>query len=370
VITFERVRKVYPNGTTAISDLSLTAQTGQLTVFIGPSGCGKTTSLRMVNRLIEPTSGRILLGDQDATTMDKTALRRRIGYVIQHAGLFPHRTIEDNVALTARLRGAARTAARATARELLERVGLDSALFRRYPWQLSGGQQQRVGVARALAADSEFLLMDEPFSAVDPIVRAQLQDEFLRLQREFGKTIIMVTHDIDEALKLGDRIAVFGSGGVIEQFSPPADLLHAPANDYVTSFVGADRGYRALGFRFADEETLVEALAPVVVNADGAHADAASEAGPGPHGGMRPAVDEDGRPRGWIVTTAAGATELRPLGATARVGDSLRLLMNAALSSPASAAIVVDADGVYRGVVRLAAVAAEIAGGAERKAAV
>ena len=204
--------------------------------------------MRMINRLIEPTSGTIELDGVDTQTLDRVALRRRIGYVIQNAGLFPHRTVVDNVAALPRLLGGGKKETRSAAMELLERVGLDAKFARRYPWQLSGGQQQRVGVARALATDPPFLLMDEPFSAVDPIVRSQLQDEFLRLQADISKTIVMVTHDIDEALKLGDQVVVLREGGTLAQAATPAELLAAPKDAFVADFVGSARGYRALGF--------------------------------------------------------------------------------------------------------------------------
>ncbi|MFG2960934.1 ABC transporter ATP-binding protein [Streptomyces sp. NPDC048291] len=348
MIEFDGVSKTYPNGAKAIENLSLTAETGRLTVFVGPSGCGKTTSLRMVNRLIRPTSGTIRLGGADAARMDETELRRRVGYVIQHVGLFPHRTIEHNVAVTARLTGKNRRQAVEVARELLERVGLGPEFFRRYPWQLSGGQQQRVGVARALAAESEFLLMDEPFSAVDPIVRTQLQDEFLRLQREFGKTIIMVTHDVDEALRLGDRIAVFREGGHIAQFDVPDVLLTAPKDEFVARFLGSERGYRSLGFRPG------EALRPVPVRTVALDSTA--------DGDWRLAVDEAGRPLGWLPPSEkADRAHLVPCGATAGRDASLRDLLNAALSSPTSAGLVIDDAEAVVGVVPLDAVLPEIA---------
>ena len=211
MIRFDAVTKQFPDGTVAVDELSLTAPTGQITVLVGPSGCGKTTSLRMVNRMIEPTRGSITLDGQDTGRMNEAELRRGMGYVIQHAGLFPHRTVLDNIGTVPRLLGWDRKAIRERSHELLERVGLAPELGDRYPAQLSGGQQQRVGVARALAADPPVMLMDEPFSAVDPVVREQLQDEFLRLQEELGKTIVFVTHDIDEAIKLGDQVAVLRS---------------------------------------------------------------------------------------------------------------------------------------------------------------
>ncbi len=247
-IRLEGVRKVYPDGTTAVAELSLDVPAGELVVLVGPSGCGKSTILRMVNRLIEPTGGRIVLGDEDVTHVDPVALRRRMGYVIQNVGLFPHQTVRTNVATVPRLLGWDSARVRARTEELLELVGLPPGTYAdRYPHELSGGQRQRVGVARALAADPVVLLMDEPFSAVDPIVRARLQDEFLRLQGTVRKTILFVTHDVDEAVRLGDRIAVLSDGGHLEQYDPPATLLAKPANDFVAQFVGSDRGIKRLG---------------------------------------------------------------------------------------------------------------------------
>ncbi len=253
MITFDNVSKVYPDGTVAVNKLTITAPAGKITTLVGPSGCGKTTSMRMINRLIEPTSGTIELEGVDTQTLDRVTLRRRIGYVIQNAGLFPHRTVVDNVAALPRLLGGSKKETRSVAMELLERVGLDAKFATRYPWQLSGGQQQRVGVARALATDPPFLLMDEPFSAVDPIVRNQLQDEFLRLQADISKTIVLVTHDIDEALKLGDQVVVLRQGGILAQAATPAELLAAPSDTFVADFVGSARGYRALGFHNCDD---------------------------------------------------------------------------------------------------------------------
>src|SRR5215470_14445698 len=220
MIRFDSVTKRYPDGTVAVHELSLDAPSHQITVLVGPSGCGKTTSLRMINRMIDPTEGRIWLDDKDISTVPPPQLRRGMGYVIQAAGLFPHRTVVDNVATVPFLLKQNRRDARAKAMQLLERVGLPAQLAKRYPAQLSGGQQQRVGVARALAADPQVMLMDEPFSAVDPVVRAQLQDEFLRLQADLAKTIVFVTHDIDEAIKLGDHVAVLRVGGRLTRSSP------------------------------------------------------------------------------------------------------------------------------------------------------
>ncbi|TML90491.1 MAG: betaine/proline/choline family ABC transporter ATP-binding protein [Actinobacteria bacterium] len=247
MIRLEHVSKRYPNGQLAVDDLSLEVPEGEICVLVGPSGCGKTTTMKMVNRLIEPTGGRIFLDGDDVTRVDPVKLRRRMGYVIQQVGLFPHLTIADNVGTVPRLLGWDRTRIRARVDELLGLVGLEPEQFRdRYPEQLSGGQSQRVGVARALGADPPLLLMDEPFGAIDPIARDRLQREFIRLQGEVRKTIIFVTHDIDEAVKLGDRIAILRQGGVLEQYDTPAEVLGNPASDFVADFVGADRGLKRL----------------------------------------------------------------------------------------------------------------------------
>ncbi|MFY1696492.1 MULTISPECIES: ABC transporter ATP-binding protein [unclassified Solwaraspora] len=256
-ITLTGIGKQFPDGTRAVRDLSLRIPAGELVVLIGPSGCGKSTVLRMINRLIEPTSGRILLGDEDVTGVDPVRLRRRIGYVIQHVGLFPHQTIRANVATVPRLLGWPRDQIRRRADELLDLVGLEPGRYaKRYPHELSGGQRQRVGVARALAADPVVLLMDEPFSAVDPIVRGRLQEEFLRLQAEVRKTIVLVTHDLDEAVRLGDRIAVLSEGGHLEQYADPTTLLGQPATGFVREFVGADRAIRRLAVTPVDRDLL------------------------------------------------------------------------------------------------------------------
>jgi osmoprotectant transport system ATP-binding protein len=246
-ITLENVGKVYPDGTVAVGDFSLDVQAGELAVLIGPSGCGKSTVLRMLNRLIEPSKGRILIDGMDIAKQDPVELRRHIGYVIQNVGLFPHQTIRTNVSTVPRLLGWDRKRIATRSDELLDLVGLDPARYGgRYPHELSGGQRQRVGVARALAADPLVLLMDEPFSAVDPIVRSRLQEEFLRLQAAVRKTIVLVTHDIDEAVRLGDRIAVLAEGGRLMQYAKPAELLSNPASAAVSEFVGTDRGIRRL----------------------------------------------------------------------------------------------------------------------------
>lgn len=246
-ITLENLGKVYPDGTVAVGDISLEVPAGELVVLIGPSGSGKSTVLRMINRLIEPSKGTIKIDGTDVTAQNPVELRRQIGYVIQNVGLFPHQTIRTNIGTVPRLLGWDRKQVDTRSDELLDLVGLDPKRYAgRYPNELSGGQRQRVGVARALAADPLVLLMDEPFSAVDPIVRARLQEEFLRLQAAVRKTIVLVTHDIDEAVRLGDRIAVLGEGGRLLQYDTPPDLLGKPASDTVREFVGADRGIRRL----------------------------------------------------------------------------------------------------------------------------
>ncbi|MGO2141079.1 MAG: ABC transporter ATP-binding protein [Leucobacter sp.] len=240
MIRFDAVTKTYADGTRAVGEFSLTIPSRHATVFVGSSGSGKTTLLRMVNRMVEPTSGSVWIDDQDVSTADPVQLRRSIGYVLQQGGLLPHRTVLDNVATVAILNGTPKARARALASEMLERVGLSADLGRRFPAQLSGGQQQRVGVARALVPDPNILLMDEPFGAVDPIVRRELQNELGRLQRELGKTILFVTHDIDEAFRLGDEVVVLRTGGEIAQRGTPSDILANPADDFVRHFIGAD----------------------------------------------------------------------------------------------------------------------------------
>jgi osmoprotectant transport system ATP-binding protein len=241
------VGKTYEDGTVAVADVNLTVARGSLTCLVGPSGCGKSTTLKVINRLIEPTTGLIEIDGQDIMAADPVELRRRIGYVIQQIGLFPHQTIAVNVATVPSLLGTPKSVARTRALELLSLVGLDPATYaERYPHQLSGGQRQRVGVARALAADPPLLLMDEPFGAVDPVIRERLQDEFLRLQRELEKTVVLVTHDIDEAVKMGDQVAVFAVGGRLAQCGSPAELLARPTDEFVADFVGSTKGLRRL----------------------------------------------------------------------------------------------------------------------------
>jgi osmoprotectant transport system ATP-binding protein len=345
MIEFRGVDKRYPDGTVAVDHLDLVVDSGKITVFVGPSGCGKTTSLRMINRMVEPTTGTVLVDGQDVMQQDPAQLRRGIGYVIQHAGLFPHRTILDNVATVPMLMGTDKKQARARAAELMELVGLAPEMARRYPAQLSGGQQQRVGVARALAADPPVLLMDEPFSAVDPVVRESLQDELLRLQAELGKTIVFVTHDIDEAVKLGDKVAVFRVGGTLAQYDAPGVLLARPADEFVDTFVGRDRGYRGLGFRSAAGLPIGE-LATVTPGDDAADVQAAAGAG------WVLVVDADRKPQGWVrgaELSGDGAVLTERLVAGGSLydteADSLRGALDAALSSPSGIGVAVNAAG-------------------------
>jgi osmoprotectant transport system ATP-binding protein len=344
VIEFRGVTKRYPDGTVAVDELDLTVDAGRITVFVGPSGCGKTTSLRMINRMIEPSDGTILVDGKDIMAGDPAQLRRGIGYVIQQAGLFPHRTILDNIATVPLLIGWNKAKARKRAAELMDTVGLAPEMAKRYPTQLSGGQQQRVGVARALAADPPILLMDEPFSAVDPVVRESLQEELLRLQDELGKTIVFVTHDIDEAVKLGDKVAVLRVGGKLAQYDQPGQLLARPVDDFVDNFVGRDRGYRGLGFRSSAALTLGEL--PTVALGKQASSDA----------GWLLVVDDEGRPQGWLNTAEStpdapvSHEHLVPGGSLYDVGSgSLRSALDAALSSPSGVGVAVDEQGVVAG---------------------
>ncbi|MER5419629.1 ABC transporter ATP-binding protein [Streptosporangium roseum] len=348
MIKFDRVTKRYADGTVAVDNLSLEVPTGEITVFVGPSGCGKTTSLRMINRMIDATEGQILLDGVDVKTIDPPTLRRGIGYVIQQAGLFPHRKIVDNVATVPYLLGWDRKKARDRAMELLERVGLDLKMADRYPFQLSGGQQQRVGVARALAADPPVLLMDEPFSAVDPIVRTSLQEELLRLQAELNKTIVFVTHDIDEAIKLGDRVAVLRVGGRLAQLADPPTLLARPADDFVREFLGRDRGIRRLSF-VSDEGLRLRADLTVPSSADVSTVRGTAES-------WLAVVDGENRPLGWASvkdlpeTGTLADARLAPYGTFVRGRDSLRGALDAALLSPSGSAIAVDETGRAEGV--------------------
>ncbi|MCO6631373.1 ATP-binding cassette domain-containing protein [Cutibacterium avidum] len=255
MIRFDHVSKRFDEGTVAVENFDLEVESHHLVVLLGSSGCGKTTLLRMVNRMVDPSEGRVLIDDTDVATVDPVKLRRQIGYVMQSGGLLPHRTVVDNIATVPLLSGASRSAARSRAMDLLERVGLDSSLARRYPTQLSGGQRQRVGVARALAANPDILLMDEPFGAVDPVVRAELQQGLLRIQEDLAKTIVFVTHDVDEAFLLGDEVLVLRHGAQVAQRGRPDEILLHPVDDFVSSFIGGDR--RSLHVERRDESATV-----------------------------------------------------------------------------------------------------------------
>jgi osmoprotectant transport system ATP-binding protein len=285
MIEFRSVTKRYPDGTQAVADFSLVLPSHTTTVFVGSSGSGKTTLLRMINRMVDPTSGVVEIDGEDVASVDPVALRRRIGYVMQNSGLLPHRTVLDNVATVPLLSGVKKKNAHARALDLLDTVGLDRALAKRYPSQLSGGQQQRVGVARGLAVDPNILLMDEPFGAVDPIVRSDLQRELRRLQSQLGKTVVFVTHDIDEAFLLGDQVCILEQGGRIAQVGTPEQILAAPASEFVANFVGADRGKRALSIRSTPDGDIL--------------------------------VDSEGRPAG-VLTGETKATPFGGVGASAQ----------------------------------------------------
>ncbi|MFB7915154.1 ABC transporter ATP-binding protein [Streptomyces sp. NPDC056061] len=359
MIRFEHVTKRYTDGTTAVDDLSFEVAEGELITLVGPSGCGKTTTMKMVNRLIEPTEGRIFLDGEDISAIDPVQLRRRIGYVIQQVGLFPHRTILENTATVPHLLGWKRQKGRERAAELLELVGLDPSVYGgRYPEQLSGGQRQRVGVARALAADPPVLLMDEPFGAVDPVVRERLQKEFLKLQAQVRKTVLFVTHDIEEAVRLGDRIAVYGQG-TIEQFDAPAAVLGAPATPYVADFVGADRGLKRLSVTPIEKGDLDQ---PPVVHLDDS-LDRATERLRAEGARWAVVLDAEDNLHGWIPAdrpTAAGTTGPAPgTGDTVRaharrmeawlpVGAPLKQAFATMLQHDAGWIAVIDEEGTGR----------------------
>ncbi len=329
VIEFDAVTKVYPGATApSVDRLTMRVEAGEICALVGPSGSGKTTAMRMVNRLIEPTSGTIRIDGVDTRSIDVETLRRSIGYVIQQVGLFPHRSVLDNVGTVPRLLGWDESRIAARSRELLDLVGLDPSTFgARYPAQLSGGQRQRVGVARALAADPPVMLMDEPFGAIDPLVREQIQDEFLRMQQDVRKTIIIVTHDLDEAMRMGDKVAVLQEGGVLAQLATPEQLLAAPANEFVERFVGGDSALRRLALAKVHDLPLI----PL----DVAHAQ-----------GFGVLIDPAGRPVQW----ASGA----PVRACIDIAATLRTALGELISSGESFAPVVDGMGRPVGIVTTA----------------
>jgi osmoprotectant transport system ATP-binding protein len=347
VVAFEHVTKRYPGSEApAVNDLTLTVPAGEICVLVGPSGCGKTTTMKMVNRLIEPTGGRITIDGEDVMSLGAVELRRRIGYVIQQVGLFPHLTIADNVAVVPRLLRWGAPRIRERTDELLDLVGLPQAEYRsRYPNELSGGERQRVGVARALAADPPVMLMDEPFGAVDPIRRERLQNEFLRLQQRVRKTIIFVTHDVDEAIKMGDRIAILRRGGILAQYDTPAAVLANPASEFVERFVGADRGLKRLSLARVRDLELLDA---VTVRAGEDRADIRRRLERVDELTYALLVDADDRPLGWIdQTDLSGTGSIDPGAATpgaptVQPETTLRDALSALLGSSVQLGVVVD----------------------------
>ena len=354
-LEFRHVGKRYPGADrAAIEDLSFEVPAGEICVLVGPSGCGKTTAMRLVNRMIDLTSGEILLDGRSVTDRKPAELRREIGYVIQQIGLFPHQTIAQNIATVPKLLGWEKRRTEARVSELLELVGLDGGLGRRYPSQLSGGQRQRVGVARALAADPPLMLMDEPFGAIDPINRERLQDEFLRLQSEIRKTIVFVTHDIDEAIKMGDRIAIMREGGRLAQYATPDELLAAPADEFVAKFVGADRGLKRLTLSHLGDIELADG---VVVRVGDAAAEARRRAA---DMSVEEVVVIDGgeKPVGRLPVARlngqpVSADDADPLAAIGGRSTSLRDALSLVVADRNRPLVVVEDDGRLAGLVSL-----------------
>ena len=346
MISLREASKTFPGqAVPAVDRLSFDIAEGEIVVLVGPSGCGKTTTLKMINRLVEPTGGTIMVGGRDITSLEPHILRQGIGYVIQRIGLFPHRTIADNVATVPQLVGWDKRKIEQRVDELLELVGLELEMRNRYPGELSGGQQQRVGVARALAADPPVLLMDEPFGAVDPIVRARLQDELLDLQQRVKKTIVFVTHDIDEAILLGDRVAILNVGGILEQYDSPSEILSNPANEFVRQFLGAERGLKRLSLIPISGVQLERG--PVVSPDAGK---AAVEEAMRLSGFDWVGVGAGDDVAGWVWgsdvaegKTAADA-EPRPFRVRLRPDQSLREALDAVVSSHVRVAVVFDGD--------------------------
>jgi osmoprotectant transport system ATP-binding protein len=346
-----------------VDGLDLTVPDGQIVVLVGPSGCGKTTTMRMVNRMIEPTEGTVTVDGSNVMDVPAPELRRRIGYVIQQVGLFPHRTIAKNIATVPELLGWDETRTRERVDELIGTVGLEHALADRYPHQLSGGQRQRVGVARALAVDPPIMLMDEPFGAVDPLVRGKLQEEFLRLQALVRKTIVFVTHDIDEAITIGDRIAILAQGGRLQQYATPDEVLATPANDFVADFLGQERGLKRLALRPVSE---VSAERGPLVRPDSTRSDA-EDAARAAATDWLVVVGDDGYLVGWTwlgeVERSVRDAEVRPFRVRVRATDSLRMALDAMLTSSTGVAVRVKAldDGDrYEGILTLDLLRAEL----------
>src|ERR687891_798651 len=362
MISLREVYKRFPgNREPAVRNLSLDIEEGETVVLVGPSGCGKTTTLRMINRLIEPTSGTIEVDGRDVMQQDPVRLRRRLGYVIQSIGLMPHRTVAQNIGTVPELEGWDRQRIDARVRELAGMLHLDEELLERYPAELSGGQRQRVGVARALAADPPVMLMDEPFAAVDPIVRERLQDQFLEIQERLQKTIVFVTHDIDEAIKMADRIAILNKGAIVEQHASPEEILRDPANDFVKQFVGAERGLKRLALvSVADIEVEEGPVVPPTASTDVARK-AMDE-----FGLDWTAVVDDGELLGWVDPAALeGASTVadvkpRKFSAYVTADSSLRHALDSIVTSRTQVAVVVDKEERYRGILTLERVSQEI----------
>jgi osmoprotectant transport system ATP-binding protein len=353
-VRYEGATKRYgDSGAPAVDHLTLEVPAGEICVLVGPSGCGKTTAMRMVNRMVEISEGDILIGGESVREREPARLRREVGYVIQETGLFPHRTIAENIGAVPQLLGWKRDRTRARTAELLALIGLDPELGERYPAQLSGGQQQRVGVARALAADPLVMLMDEPFGAIDPINRERLQNEFLRLQAEIRKTVLFVTHDIDEAIKMGDRIAIMREGGRVQQYGTPAELLMAPATEFVEDFVGADRALKRLALMRVADIDLWEAPLAQIGQASAevrAKLDAPDLEVPYPL-----LVDGDRRPLGWLSERDLAAEVVperpdSPLGPVLDLDDVMRDALADMLQGGAQYAAVADGAGRVAGV--------------------
>jgi osmoprotectant transport system ATP-binding protein len=362
MISLRNVTKRFSSSSApAVTDLSLEVAEGQTVVLVGPSGCGKTTTMRMINRLIEPTSGTILVDGRDVMRQDPVQLRRGMGYVIQSIGLFPHRTVAQNIATVPHLVGWTDARIETRIDELMDIFRLDPELRQRYPSELSGGQRQRVGVARALAVDPPVMLMDEPFAAVDPIVRARLQDQFLDIQERLKKTIVFVTHDIDEAIKMADRIAILNIGGVIEQYAPPEEILRAPAGEFVKDFVGAERGLKRLALIKVADIGVEEG--PVAAPSDTAEA---ARRAMESFGLDWVSVVDDGELLGWVDRASlegrrtAGEVSPRPFSAYVTSDSSLRQALDSIVTSRTQVAVVVTEGQRYRGILTLERISREI----------
>jgi osmoprotectant transport system ATP-binding protein len=363
MISLEHVSKRFPGtSANAVGDLSLDIDAGEFVVLVGPSGCGKTTTMRMINRLIEPSSGKIVLDGRDVLQQDPVELRRGIGYVIQSIGLLPHRTVAQNIATVPELVGWPKPRVAERVRELLALFQLDPGLLERYPSELSGGQRQRVGVARALAADPPVMLMDEPFAAVDPIVRNLLQEQFLDIQERVRKTIVFVTHDIDEAIKLADRIAVLNVGGKVEQYATPKEILSEPASQFVKDFVGEERGLKRLALIAVEEIGIQEGPVAVPSASSGAARGVMSRFGVD----WASVVADDGQLLGWVDGTSLGGHQVvsevtaRPFSATVRPRSSLREALDAIVTSRTNVAVVVDDEERYLGILTLELLSREL----------